>query len=94
MVRATSEGELQVRTLTEQERAQAFARGGSEALDLTGYVELLRECVGGKAYRVELSGVSAMALHRRFVRAARKLGLRLRFAVAVKGARTLVFELA
>lgn len=84
---------LQMRQLSNQERARAFASKAA-GVDLTPYVDAVREMEGDVAYAIPVNGTTARGLKIRFGKAAKGLGLKLKWAKVPKTATEVIVELA
>lgn len=80
-----------LRKMTAQEREKAFAKAPGASIEV--YFDLVREMEGGVAYALELNGETARSVKVKCNRAARHLGLRLRWAKSAKDAKEVAVEL-
>lgn len=83
---------LQLRQLTAEQRARAFVNADA-ARKQAMFKDTVREMEGGVAYGIAVNGTSARAIRVNMSRAAKSLGLKLRWAPAAKDAAEVVVEL-
>ncbi len=84
---------LVLRRLSKADRDRYFARGYAK-IDPTPFLEAVREMEGGVAYGIVVNGTTARSIRLHMNRAAKSLGLSLRWAKLPKDAREIMVELA
>lgn len=82
-----------LRELSDRERTVAFTHAYGK-VELAQYVEAVRKMEGGRAYALPVNGTTPRALRVNMGRAAKALGLKLRWAKTPKDAAEIVVELA
>jgi len=86
-------GSLQLRELTAEQRARAFANEAASRKQAM-FKDTVREMEGGIAYGIGTNGMTARAIRVGMGRAAKALGLTLRWARVAKDATEVIVELA
>lgn len=82
-----------LRRLSERDRQRAFSPRRS-GLDMSPYLDTVREMEGGVAYTLSEAGVTPRALQLRLTRAAKQLDLKLNWAKPNATASELTVELS